>query len=129
MLVSCFLFAFVWQWTDSFYTSMFLSNNAILEPLHYLSDFILPDSMYTDFFLRIRGNMAVEMASLGDGFNFLYVRMNSAATGTHGAGPPMALLQSMISTGVLIGIAPVIIIYLFAQRFFVESIGQSGIKM
>jgi ABC-type glycerol-3-phosphate transport system permease component len=35
----------------------------------------------------------------------------------------------MISTGVLIGIAPIIIIYLVAQRFFVESIGQSGIKM
>jgi multiple sugar transport system permease protein len=38
-------------------------------------------------------------------------------------------MQVMITTGVLLGIAPIIVIYLFAQRFFVESIGQSGIKM
>jgi multiple sugar transport system permease protein len=102
MLVSCFLFAFVWQWTDGFFTSMFL---------------------------REYGVMAVQMDGLGDAFNFHYVREVSAATGTQGAAPPMALLQAMISTGVLVGILPVIIIYLFAQRYFVESIGQSGIKM
>jgi ABC-type maltose transport system permease subunit len=38
-------------------------------------------------------------------------------------------MEVMISTGVLLGAAPIILIYLFAQRFFVESIGQSGIKM
>lgn len=102
MLVSTFLFAFVWQWTDGFYTSMFL---------------------------RGHGVMAVQMAGLGDAFNFHYVRQVAAATGTHGAQPPIALLQAMISTGVLMGIAPIILIYLVAQRFFVESIGQSGIKM
>ncbi|MCL1885094.1 MAG: carbohydrate ABC transporter permease [Defluviitaleaceae bacterium] len=102
MLVSCFLFAFVWQWTDGFFTSMFLRNYGV---------------------------MAVQMAGLGDTFNFHYVTMHAAATGTHGAAPPIALLEAMISTGVLIGIAPVILIYLFAQRYFVESIGQSGIKM
>ena len=26
ILTSCFLFAFVWQWTDSFYSKMFLGN-------------------------------------------------------------------------------------------------------
>jgi len=30
MLTSCFLFSFVWQWTDSFYTSLFLSEYKIL---------------------------------------------------------------------------------------------------
>ena len=102
MLVSCFLFAFVWQWTDGFYTSMFL---------------------------REHGVMAVQMAGLGDAFAFDYIRQVAAATGTQGAQPPIALLQAVISTGVLIGIAPVILIYLVAQRYFVESIGQSGIKM
>lgn len=102
MLVSCFLFAFVWQWTDGFYTSMFL---------------------------REHGVMAMEMAGLGDLFNFDYVRQVAAATGTQGARPPIALMEAMISTGVLMGIAPVVIIYLVAQRYFVESIGQSGIKM
>jgi multiple sugar transport system permease protein len=102
MLVSCFLFAFVWQWTDGFFTSMFL---------------------------REYGVMAVQMNGLGDAFNFHFIREVSASMGTQGSAPPMALLQAMISTGVLIGIAPVIAIYLFAQRYFVESIGQSGIKM
>ncbi|MCL1843438.1 MAG: carbohydrate ABC transporter permease [Defluviitaleaceae bacterium] len=102
MIVSCFLFAFVWQWTDGFFTTMFL---------------------------RQHGVMAVQMAALGDTFNFHYVQQVAAATGTHGAQPPIALLEAMISTGVLIGIAPIVIIYLVAQRFFVESIGQSGIKM
>jgi len=102
MLVSCFLFAFVWQWTDGFYTSMFL---------------------------REQGVMAVRMDTLGESFNFHYMQEVGAATGSHGVSPPVALLQAMISTGVLIGILPIIIIYLFAQRFFVESIGQSGIKM
>ncbi|MCL1862938.1 MAG: carbohydrate ABC transporter permease [Defluviitaleaceae bacterium] len=102
MLVSCFLFAFVWQWTDGFFNSMFLRGYNV---------------------------MSVQMAALGDTFNFHYIRQIAAITGTHGAAPPIALMEAMISTGVLLGIIPVIIIYLFAQRFFVESIGQSGIKM
>jgi multiple sugar transport system permease protein len=102
MLVSCFLFAFVWQWTDGFYTNIFLSNYGI---------------------------MAVEMSALGDVFASYYIRMIAAAGTGHGVAPPIAMVESMISTGVLIGIAPVIVLYLFAQRFFVESIGQSGIKM
>ncbi|MCL1845931.1 MAG: carbohydrate ABC transporter permease, partial [Defluviitaleaceae bacterium] len=55
ILISCFLFAFVWQWTDGFYTSMFL---------------------------RDYGVMAVQMAGLGDAFHFDYVRQVAAATGT-----------------------------------------------
>jgi len=102
MLVSCFLFAFVWQWTDGFFTSMFLSNHGV---------------------------MAVQMSALGETFANYHVTQVAVATGTHGARPDIALVEAMISTGVLIGTAPIIIIYLFAQRFFVESIGQSGIKM
>jgi multiple sugar transport system permease protein len=103
MLVSCFLFSFVWQWTDGFFTRMFLSQNFNI--------------------------MADKMLSLGEMFAFHHVQVVSALTGTHGARPDPALIEAMISTGVLIGIAPIIIIYLVAQRFFVESIGQSGIKM
>jgi multiple sugar transport system permease protein len=80
-------------------------------------------------FLREHGVMAVQMDGLGEMFNFHYMQEVGAALGTHGTSPPVALLQAMISTGVLIGILPIVIIYLFAQRFFVESIGQSGIKM
>jgi multiple sugar transport system permease protein len=102
MIVSCFLFAFVWQWTDGFYTNIFL---------------------------RDYGIMAVEMSSLGDVFNSYYIRMVTAAIGGHGVAPPVAMIEAMISTGVLIGIAPVIVLYLFFLCLFVESIGQSGIKM
>jgi len=102
MLVSCFLFAFVWQWTDGFYTSMFM---------------------------RDMGVMAGQMAGLGDVFNNHYVMQVMGTIGGHGIQPPPALLEAMISTGVLLGIAPIILIYLVAQRGFVESIGQSGIKM
>jgi ABC-type glycerol-3-phosphate transport system permease component len=102
MLVSCFLFAFVWQWTDGFFTSMFLQGFGV---------------------------MAVQMNALGETFAFHFVQQTAASTGTHGMRPDLALIEAMISTGVLIGIAPIILIYLVAQRFFVESIGQSGIKM
>ena len=30
MITSCLLFSFVWQWTDSFYSGMFLPNYSIL---------------------------------------------------------------------------------------------------
>jgi multiple sugar transport system permease protein len=102
ILVSCFLFAFVWQWTDGFYSSMFLRSYEV---------------------------MAVQMSSLGDLFRLHYMMETAAALGTQGHNPPVALLEVMISAGVLLGIIPIIIMYLFAQRLFVESIGQSGIKM
>lgn len=30
IITSCFLFAYVWQWTDSFYSNMFLSQEFVL---------------------------------------------------------------------------------------------------
>jgi len=102
MIVSCFLFAFVWQYTDGFYSAMFL---------------------------RGTGVMSLELSSLGEGYRVWYVLQRAAETNTHGWNPPVGEIQAMVSTGVLIGIAPLIIIYLFAQRMFVESIGQSGLKM
>ena len=102
MLVSCFLFAFVWQWTDGFYSSMFL---------------------------RGHGVMAVQMSALSETFRDYFINLQIAAGGGHGFAPPMGETMQMISTGLLIGIAPIVIIYIFAQRMFVESIGQSGLKM
>jgi multiple sugar transport system permease protein len=42
---------------------------------------------------------------------------------------PMAFLQQMNATGVLMCLAPMIILYLIAQKAFVESLSQTGIKM
>jgi len=100
IIISCFLFAFVWQWTDGFYSGMFL---------------------------RHFNMMSLQMGSLGDMF-ITHYRM-TAVGGEGMLNPPLATIEAIISTGVLMGIAPIIIIYLFAQRFFVESVGQSGIKM
>lgn len=45
MLVTIFLFAFSWQWTDTFYTSMFLSSNQ----MYLLTDFAkVPSSMNSE---------------------------------------------------------------------------------
>ena len=40
-----------------------------------------------------------------------------------------AYASAMIGTGTLLVIIPLIIVYLFAQKGFVESLSQSGIKM
>jgi len=43
--------------------------------------------------------------------------------------PATAYAQMMTATGMLMTIAPLLILYLFAQKGFVESLSQTGIKM
>lgn len=97
MLTSIFLFSYVWQWTDTFYSSLFL---------------------------RKFGLLANSVAGLADGLAS-YVSNISNRTSI----PTTAYTQAIISTGTLMVIAPLIIIYLVAQKGFVESLAQSGIKM
>lgn len=96
MIVSCFLFAYVWQWTDSFYSKMFLGNMELL-----------PKGLNS-----IAGRLDAYIKSVGLG--------TKASQG---------LLNQMISTGTLMAIFPLLILYLFAQKGFVESLSQTGIKM
>ena len=98
ILTSCFLFAFVWQWTDGFYSRMFLGGKTLLST----SLAALPDSL-TNYILRMRGQTS-----------------GTVATG---------YINMLVSTGTLMVIVPLIILYLFAQRTFVESISSTGIKM
>lgn len=95
ILGACFLFAFVWQWTDGFYASLFL---------------------------RGQGIMALQLGSLAD-------RFREAHSAMYGVGATMGATQQMIATGMLMAVAPLIILYVFTQRIFVESIGQTGLKM
>ena len=97
MLTSIFLFSYVWQWTDSFYSSLFL---------------------------RKFGLLSTAVAGLGDRL-MQYIQDISNRT----AFPTTAYTQAIISTGTLMVIAPLIIIYLVAQKGFVESLAQAGIKM
>ena len=96
ILVSCFLFSFVWQWTDTFYSKLFLGNIKLLS---------LVASTVAD---RLNSYVSIQLGLSG--------------------GASMGYQQQMVSTATLMLVAPLLVLYLFAQRSFVESIAASGIK-
>lgn len=95
IMVTCFMFSFVWQWTDTFYTSNFLQSRKVL---------------------------ASQLSSLG-------AQIAGYIRATTGGEPTPAYANMVYNTGVLMVIVPLLVIYLFTQRYFVESIATSGIKM
>jgi multiple sugar transport system permease protein len=104
MLVSCFLFSFVWQYTDSFYSTLFLRNYDM---------------------------MSISLSKLAERFGQYWASINAAGAGGGGliSLVPRAYVQAMIATGMLLCLAPLILLYLVAQKAFVESLSQTGIKM
>lgn len=99
ILTSCLLFAFVWQWTDGFYSSMFLGNISLL---------------------------SIKLKQLPDTFGGYMARISGAASS---AGVSVPYSNCMLATGTLMVIMPLVVLYLFAQRGFVESLSSTGIKM
>lgn len=97
ILTSCFLFAFVWQWTDSFYSKMFVGNLPLLS-----NRLTAITSLLSDYLVSINGT---------------------------GSKPSIAYGQMMISTGMIMAIIPLLLIYIVAQKGFVESLSQTGLKM
>jgi multiple sugar transport system permease protein len=97
IITSCFLFSFVWQWTDGFYSGMFLGGRRLVST-----------------------SISTIVDSLG-----VYI---SRITGEKVA-VSIAYSNCILSTATLLVVGPLIILYLFAQRKFVESIASSGIKM
>ena len=97
ILTSCFLFAFVWQWTDGFYSKLFLGNTQLV---------------------------STSLARIVDSLGAYMMRETGIKTTIN-----LAYSNAVLSTGTLLIIMPLLIIYLFAQRAFVESISSSGIKM
>lgn len=97
ILTSCFLFAFVWQWTDGFYSSLFLGNINLLSIMLRK----LPDTL-GGYIARVTGSL-----------NAVSVPYNNC----------------MLATGTLMVIVPLVVLYLFAQKGFVESLSSTGIKM
>ena len=95
-IASCFLFSFVWQWTDLFYTRNFLSSYSIYSV--QLSSIV---SRMSRYFANSVGETVIV---------------------------PNGRQQQLISIGVLICCIPLIILYCFTQRTFVESIAMSGSK-
>ena len=98
ILVSCFLFAFVWQWTDTLYTRMFLNDASLPLLSTKLSGISDALSKYKES-ITYSGNVAT-----------------------------MGHRQQFVSTGTLMVIAPLLVLYLFAQKGFVESISSTGLK-
>ncbi len=90
MMITIFLFAFSWQWTDSFYTKLFYTSNTNSFVLAHFAD--IPPSL-----------MAID----------------ETHTTLYG--------QSVLHTCGLLIIAPLIVIYLFCQRYLIQGIERSGI--
>jgi len=104
MLTSCFLFSFVWQWTDTLFTTLFLRNFKLI---------------------------SLALSKMTDGFFHWWAGQNSwgSSTGALMSQPPVAYLQAILATGMLLCLAPLVLLYLVAQKAFVESLTQTGIKM
>ncbi|MBR7089897.1 MAG: carbohydrate ABC transporter permease [Lachnospiraceae bacterium] len=97
ILVSCFLFSFVWQWTDGFYSRMFLGNLKLV---------------------------STSLSSIADDLS-TYIASQTGVQST----VSVAYSNCILSTGTLMIILPLIFLYLFAQKGFVESLSSTGIKM
>ena len=97
IITSCFLFSFVWQWTDGFYSNMFLGKIKLLA-----------------------GNLGNVVEKLGG----YLAQLNGGS-----AIVPTGYANAILSTATLMSIFPVIILYIFCQRMFVESLASTGVKM
>jgi len=95
-IASCFLFSFVWQWTDLFYTRNFFKSINMYSTK--LSGMVAQMSRY---FSQDK-NVAVVVSQARE--------------------------QQLLNIGVLICIIPLIVLYVFTQKTFVQSIAMSGSK-
>ncbi|MCL2442050.1 MAG: carbohydrate ABC transporter permease [Treponema sp.] len=102
MLVSCFLFSFVWQWTDSFFSTLFLTNYDML---------------------------ARRLGSIAERVGQYWAAVNAGTGAGVASAVPIGYVHAMMATGMLLCLLPLIILYLIAQKAFVESLSQTGIKM
>ncbi len=96
ILTSCFLFSFVWQWTDGFYAQLFLSKFRLT---------------------------SVEISQIVERFGAYLSKLNGATTLA-----PVGYSNAILSTAILLIIIPIIVLYLFCQRLFVESLASTGVK-
>ena len=95
-IASCFLFSFVWQWTDLFYTRNFFSTYKVY---------------------------ATELSSIVSRMGRYF-----SADASKAVVVPVGRQQQLISIGVLICCIPLIILYCFTQKTFVQSLAMTGSK-
>lgn len=98
-LVTVALFAFVWQYNDTYFASLFMPNVTLLSN---------------------------KVASLPADTNlYLPTLMGYGLNPAQRADPNHVAL--IVDTGILLAILPLILMYLFVQRYFVESVERTGI--
>ena len=97
-IASCFLFSFVWQWTDIFYTRLFLPSTSFSTYSSQMSSMVTRMSRYF------------------------------SADASKAVVVPNGRQQQLISIAVLICSIPLIILYIFTQKTFTESLAMSGSK-
>lgn len=97
-LIVAFLFSFVWQWNDYLYVTMFMPGQAFL-----------PQALEGVIPKVHRAIQEVDPSAVSSGFldNHFYSLIHNA--------------------GMILVIAPLLILYLFMQRYFVESVERTGI--
>lgn len=100
IVTSCFLFSLVWQWTDGFYSKLFIGGKKLV---------------------------STSLASIADALGVYVARELGAANAQTGVSSQYT--NCILSTGTLLVVLPVVIVYLIAQKAFVESISSTGIKM
>ena len=88
MMITIFLFAFSWQWTDNFYTQTFFIGKTVYTMPKIVT---IPSTLDVDY-----------------------------------AGGPL-FSAAIRNTAGLVVLAPLIIIYLFCQRYLIQGIERSGI--
>ncbi|MBO5415668.1 MAG: carbohydrate ABC transporter permease [Clostridia bacterium] len=88
MMITVFLFAFSWQWTDDFYTNLFFTTTKTLLMPKIVD---IPTSLTTDY----------------AGQNLYYSAIRNTC-------------------GIMI-IAPLVVVYLFCQKYLVQGIERSGL--
>ncbi|PLT46468.1 N-Acetyl-D-glucosamine ABC transport system, permease protein 2 [Paenibacillus pasadenensis] len=96
-----FLFSVVWHWNDTF------------EPNTYL---LVPEFFNLSQNLTAFNGLATQ--------NMNQSAQSAISTGAIGAAPT---LMNQIMAGVMLTIAPILLLYLFVQKYFVESIERAGI--
>ena len=96
MMITVFIFAFSWQWTDTFYTGMFVPHSKDIEGMWLLTDTQrIPTSISSEYTVH--------------------------------AGYEAGFSGAVKDTAGLMIIAPLIVMYLFCQRYLVQGIERSGL--
>jgi multiple sugar transport system permease protein len=93
LATSCFLFSFVWQWTDNYFSNLLMKSSNLLP---------------------------IKLGALGSMVES-FLKEDVAISPTY--------VAALNSTGTILVLIPVILLYLVAQKRFVKSLSASSLKM